>query len=234
MIGILQPGYLPWLGFFEQFYRSDIFVIYDDVQYDKHSWRNRNRIKTAGGIAWLTVPVLLKFEEHPPICEVRIDNRSKWRKKHLETIRQSYARAPFFKDYIGIFEETYARNWDYLIDLDIYLIEQLTRALGIPEKQMLRSSSLGIEGDRIDRLIKICKHFSADTFYEGAAGVNYIDPVHFRERGIEIVFQDYHHPEYSQLHGDFIPYLSVLDLLFNCGAKSLEILLEKYKPEVKN
>ncbi len=232
MIGILQPGYLPWLGFFEQLYRSDVFVIYDDVQYDKNGWRNRNRIKTANGIQWLTVPALIKFGEHPQICEVRIDKGSKWRKKHLETIRQSYARAPFFKDYMGIFEETFARDWDFLIDLDIHLIKKMAHALGIPEKPMIRSSTLGIQGERVDRLIQICKHFSADTFYEGASGVNYIDPSEFQKSGITVLFQEYHHPEYSQLHGDFVPYLSLLDLLFNCGDKSLDVLLGKYKPEV--
>jgi hypothetical protein len=227
VIGILQPGYLPWLGFFEQLVRSDVFVIYDDVQYDKHSWRNRNRIKTANGIHWLSVPVLLKFNEHPQIYDVRIDNSSKWRKKHLGTIRQSYARAQFFKDYIDIFEDTYTRHWEYLIDLDIHLIDKLTHALGIPEKPIIRSSSLGIQGGRIERLIKICKHFNADTFYEGASGINYIDSTDFTQQGIMVNFQDYKHPIYQQLHGDFVPYLSAIDLLFNCGEQSLDVLLNR-------
>lgn len=232
VIGILQPGYLPWLGFFEQLYRSDVFVIYDDVQYDKNGWRNRNRVKTANGIQWLTVPVLLNFTEHPRICDVRIDNGSKWRKKHLETIRQSYARTPFFKEYFGIFEDTYGRDWEYLIDLDIHLIQALAQAAGIPEKPMVRSSALGIEGGRVDRLIKICRHFNADTFYEGASGVNYIDPAVFLDSGITVRFQEYHHPEYKQLYGDFVPYLSLVDLLFNCGDSSLDVLIGNNKAEV--
>ena len=234
VIGILQPGYLPWLGFFEQLYRSDVFVIYDDVQYDKHSWRNRNRVKTANGIQWLTVPVLLSFEEHPQVCEVRIDNSSKWRKKHLETIRQSYTRTPFFKEYIGIFEDTFAQNWEYLIDLDLHLIEKFSDALRIPGKPMIRSSSLGIQGGRIERLVKICQHFKADTFYEGASGINYIDPAEFSQHGVNVTFQDYTHPEYKQLYGEFVPYLSAVDLLFNCGEQSLEILLNQSQAEVSN
>ncbi|QOX80356.1 WbqC family protein [Trichlorobacter lovleyi] len=234
VIGILQPGYLPWLGFFEQLHRSDIFVIYDDVQYDKHGWRNRNRIKTANGIQWLTVPVLLKYNKHPQICEVRIDNMAKWRKKHLETIRQSYSRAPYFEHYFNIFESSFACNWEYLIDLDVHLMTELVRALGLPEKPMVRSSTLGIEGGRIDRLIKICTYFGADTFYEGASGVNYIDPAVFLENGIRVKFQEYRHPTYPQLYGDFMPYLSLVDLLFNCGDKSLDILIGNTSPEVVN
>lgn len=232
IIGILQPGYLPWLGFFEQLYRSDVFVIYDDVQYDKGSWRNRNRIKTANGIQWLTVPVLLSHKDHPQICEVRIDNTAKWRKKHMEAIRQSYARAPYFARYFSIFQRTFEYSWEYLIDLDIHLISELVHALGLPERPIVRSSTLEIRGGRIDRLINICRHFDADTFYEGASGVNYIDPALFRENGIAVKFQDYRHPEYPQLYGDFVPYLSLIDLLFNCGDKSLDILIGNNNPEV--
>jgi hypothetical protein len=224
VIGILQPGYLPWLGFFEQLNRSDLFVIYDDVQYDKNGWRNRNRVKTANGVVWLTVPVLINYKEQPRICEVRIDNRTKWRKKHLETIRHNYARSPFFKEYFGIFEDAFAPEWEFLVDLDIHLIQVLAKAVGMVEKQMIRSSSLGIEGGRIERLIKICSHFGADTFYEGASGVNYIDPAEFLQQGINVSFQNYEHPVYSQLHGEFVPYLSIVDLIFNCGPRSLEIL----------
>mgnify|MGYP001558939589 CR=1 FL=1 len=122
VIGILQPGYLPWLGFFEQMHRSDVFIIYDDVQYDRESWRNRNRIKSANGIQWLTVPVHFKLSEAPLITEVKTDNTANWRKKHLFSIRQNYAKAPYFKDYIGLFEEAYSRDWEYLLDLDLFFI----------------------------------------------------------------------------------------------------------------
>jgi len=225
VIGILQPGYLPWLGFFEQLYRSDLFVIYDDVQYDKQGWRNRNRIKSVNGVQWLTVPVRHASAEHQLILEVRIDNRLNWCKKHFESIRQSYVKAPFFEKYFTIFQEAYSREWEYLIDLDLYLIEKLSHALGIGYKPMIRSSTLDIHGGRIDRLIKICHHCNAATFYEGAAGSNYIDKEEFAKQGITVLFQDYVHPVYPQIHGKFIPYLSLTDLLFNCGDQSLEILL---------
>jgi hypothetical protein len=227
IVGILQPGYLPWLGFFEQMYRSDIFVIYDDVQYDKESWRNRNRIKTVNGAQWLTVPVLIKFNEHTLINEVKINNEANWRKKHLFSIRQNYSKAPYYRLYSSIFEEAYATDWEYLIDLDIHFIFKLAEVIGIDTGKITRSSTLGVIGDRIERLIKICKKFNADTFYEGASGKNYVEKEAFSKEGIRVIFQDYRHPIYDQLYGDFIPYLSVIDLLFNQGEKSLLILMQQ-------
>lgn len=240
-IGILQPGYLPWLGFFEQMYKSDVFVIYEDVQYDKHGWRNRNRIKTANGVQWLTVPILVKFEEHPLISEVEVDNKQNWRKKHLSAIQQSYSKAPFYKEYAGIFEEAYSRDWEYLIDIDMYFITKLSECLGMGSKKIIRSSTLdtektgtgkGIdrgEGNKMERLVNICKMFKADTFYEGAAGRNYLGEKHFAGHGIRLEFQDYKHPVYNQLYGDFVPYLSVIDLLFNHGEESLSIIIGRGK-----
>ena len=232
-IGILQPGYLPWLGFFEQIYKSDIFVIYDDVQYDKEGWRNRNRIKTANGIQWLTVPVHVKLSEAPLIKDVRIDNKENWRKKHLNSIKMSYSRSPYLKDYLPFFEEAYNRQWEFLIDLDMFFILKILDWLGMGDKDIVRSSGLldidraiG-EGNKMDRLINICKTLKADTFYEGAAGRNYIDTDYFLGHGIRVEFQDYKHPVYKQLYGDFVPYLSIVDLLFNHGRDSLFILTGK-------
>lgn len=224
IIGILQPGYLPWLGFFEQMYRSDVFVIYDDVQYDKEGWRNRNRIKTANGIQWLTIPVSIKFEQHPLIYEVKIDNTTNWRKKHLFSISQNYSKARFFRKYIPIFEEAYSKEWEYLIDINMNFTLKLAERLGMENKKVVRSSTLNIEGDRIGRLVKICKLFNADIFYEGISGKNYLDEKYFTEQGVRIEYQNYKHPVYQQLYGDFIPHLSVVDLLFNCGEESLSIL----------
>lgn len=227
IIGILQPGYLPWLGFFEQMYKSDVFVIYDDVQYDKEGWRNRNRIKTANGMQWLTIPVNIKFEQHPLIYEVKIDNTTNWRKKHLYSISQSYSKARFFREYFSIFEEAYSKEWEYLIDINMNFTLKLAQHLGMETKKVVRSSTLNIEGDRIGRLVEICKLFNADIFYEGISGKNYLDEKYFVEQGIRIEYQDYKHPVYHQLYGDFIPYLSVVDLLFNCGDESLSILANR-------
>jgi len=229
VIGILQPGYLPWLGFFEQLYRSDVFVIYDDVQYDKEGWRNRNRIKTANGIQWLTIPVLVKFSVAPLTLDVKIDNKVNWRKKHLAAIVQNYSRSPYLKNYLGIFEDVYSRPWEYLVDIDMHLIQTLADCLGLGQKKIVRSSTLDVQGDRIERLIRICEIFGADTFYEGASGRNYINEQDFLERGVRVEYQSYQHPVYGQLYGDFIPNLSVIDLLFNHGKESLAIITGQTK-----
>lgn len=223
-IGILQPGYLPWLGFFEQLYKSDIFIIYDDVQYDKNSWRNRNRIKTSNGIEWLTIPVHGKITSK--ILDIVIDNSKDWRRKHLKAIEVNYRKAPYFKDYWKIFEKILNQEWEKLIDLNMALICEINKILGINTKIEF-SSKLNIIGDKINRLINICKYFDADVFYEGTAGKNYIDEKIFDEAGIKIKFQDYKHPVYHQIYGDFVPYLSIVDLIFNEGPKSLQILINK-------
>jgi WbqC-like protein family len=229
IIGILQPGYLPWLGFFEQMYRSDVFVIYDDVQYDKEGWRNRNRIKTANGVQWMSVPVLCKFSAFPLITEIKINNKVNWRRKHLFSIRQNYSSSPFYKDYIELFEEAYSRNWEFLIDLDMFLIRGLNKYFGMEDKKIIQSSTLNIKGDRMERLINLCKLFGANTFYEGIAGKDYIEEELFRQNGIRIEYQDYKHPIYQQLYGEFVPYLSVIDLLFNHGKKSISIITDTGK-----
>jgi len=225
-ISILQPGYIPWLGFFEQMVYADTFVIYDDVQYDKNGWRNRNRIKTPQGILWLTVPVLSSGKTGQIVREVEIDNKLNWRKNHLKSIELNYKKAPFFKDYFGIFEDTYSREWINLLELDMYLIHKLRQALGI-NTPVLYSSEMSSKGENVERLIKMCKELGADEFYEGSSGRNYIDDNLFENNGIKIAYQDYRHPVYPQLHGDFIPYLSVIDLIFNCGKDSLGILCNR-------
>lgn len=224
-ISILQPGYIPWLGFFEQMARADVFVIYDDVQYDKHSWRNRNRIKTAQGIQWLSVPVLTSQKSGQLVHEVEIDNKTPWQKKHLRALEQNYARAPFFKQYYPILEEGYTCQWTDLLSCDMFFINNFKSLLGI-DTELRYSSGLVSQGKSTERLVAICKELEADIFYEGAAGKNYIDDTLFSQTGIQLIYQDYKHPQYSQLHGEFISHLSIVDLLLNVGPKSIEVLLQ--------
>ncbi len=225
-IVILQPGYLPWLGFFEQMHRSDIFVIYDDVQYDKHGWRNRNRIKTPQGWQWLTVPVLTSGQNKPINKDVQIDNLHNWFVKHAASIRQHYSKAPFFDAYFQEFNAIYEKSWKFLIDLDLTLIELITDSLRL-KRELKFASDLGVQGSPTERLALICKHLGGTRFYEGKAGADYIDASIFQAHNVELVFQDYHHPEYSQLYGDFVGYMSIIDLLFNHGPDSLDILLHR-------
>lgn len=223
IIGILQPGYLPWMGFFEQLYRSDAFVLYDDVQYDKNGWRNRNRIKTAHGPLWLTVPVLTRGRPSQKINEAMIDPKENWPKKHLKALEVNYGPAPHFKDYFPAFESILSKKWERLADLCVGLIKKIGELLEI-RTPLFRSSELGIPGEREERLIKICQKFGARIFYEGEAGKNYIDTEKFKKQGVQVQFQEYRHPVYPQLHGEFISHLSIVDLLFNHGPESLKIL----------
>jgi hypothetical protein len=223
VIGILQPSYLPWLGYFEQISRADVFVFYDDVQFEKGSWRNRNRIKTPQGAHWLTVPVLTKGQDFPPINEVRVNNAESWQKKHLRTLAQYYSKAPFYADYAEGLAAVIDRPWEKLCDLNIALIRHLAAALGIATPFVL-ASELGIPGVGAPRLVEILAHLGGTVFYEGAAGRNYIDESLFEARGMRVEYQDYDHPVYTQLHGAFVPFLSVVDLLFNHGPQSLSIL----------
>jgi len=220
---VLQPGYLPWLGFFDQFRRADVFVYYDDVQYDKHGWRNRNRIKTQQGPQWLTVPVRHSGLELPRILDVVIDGRTTWARKHVMSMRQAYARAPFVGRYLPDLQELLERPWARLVDLDIAVVDLMCRWLGL-ERRVERSSALGIEGDKSDRLLRICQHFDARTYLSGNAAQEYLDVPLFEREGVRVEWQDFQHPTYPQLHGEFVPYLSALDLVLNCGDDARAIL----------
>lgn len=225
---ILQPGYLPWLGFFDQMFRSDVFVVYDDVQYDKHGWRNRNRIKTAQGVQWLTVPVLTKGQNFPLVNEVLIDEKQKWQKKHLETVRQSYSKAPHFAEFFPTVQSILQAEWKRLIDLDMAFIQAINEHLGL-KRDIRFSSQLGIQGAQTGRLINICKRLGATHYLTGDAAEDYVDPDLFAQSQIVLEFHRYQHPTYRQQHGDFTPYLSVIDLIFNHGKDSLAILTNQRK-----
>lgn len=221
-LAVLQPGYLPWLGFFDQLSRSDVFVFYDDVQYDKNGWRNRNRIKTPTGPHWLTVPVNVTHLGQR-ICDVEIENRSSWGKKHLGSIRQFYAKTPHFKTYFPVLEDLLQRKWDKIVDLDLVLIEQFMIWFEI-KTEIHRSSALDVKGERNERLLNFCLRFDANRYLSGNAAQDYLDVDLFDKNGIEVCWQSYEHPVYPQGAGEFIPYLSALDLLLHCGPSSAEVI----------
>jgi hypothetical protein len=225
-VAIIQPAYLPWLGFFEQMCVCDVFVYLDDIQYTKNDWRNRNRIKTKSGFQWLTIPVSYKFGQK--INEVKINNSYQWYKKHFNALKTWYGKSPFFHIYSEELKEILYRERIYLVELDLVLIQWLAEKIGFNPQTVL-SSGLSVDSeDRQYRLIDICKTLESDFFYEGESGQNYIDTGLFRSHGITVNFQKYRHPYYNQLWlGDqgFISHLSIVDLLFNHGADSLPILL---------
>ena len=213
----LQPGYLPWLGFFEQMKSADVFVLYDDVQFDKHGWRNRNRIKCSHGLQWLTVPV--RQHGKPRIADVEIDQTKQWARKHIASIRQCYAAAPHLEPYATELEEILSGPWRLLADLDEAVIALLAGWLRV-ETTVVRSSRIDVHGERTERLVALCRHFGADRYRSGDAARAYLEVEPFEREGIEVEWQNLDHPVYSQLHGEFVSHLSALDLIFNCGYES--------------
>ena len=222
-VTILQPSYLPWLGFFEQMSRSDKFVLLDDVQYTRRDWRNRNRIRVRENWIWLTVPVQQKSRFSQSLLETRIDNSVSWRRKHLETLRQHYCKAPFFEKYFPRCQQVYEKDWAFLFDLCLETINLIKEEMGI-ETPLLRSSEMKPGGEKTERLVSICRELGATHYLSGESGSNYIAEEDFSSQGIALEYQNYEHPVYPQRYTGFVPHLSAIDLLFNCGEQSLGIL----------
>jgi hypothetical protein len=216
---ILQPSYIPWRGYFDQIRRADLFVFYDDVQYDKHGWRNRNQIKTAQGKQWLTIPVHSKrVTEGIAIKDVHIDRSRPWEKNHLKALTFAYNKCPYFKDYLPLLESFYNRHDEYLADFTIATTIALSRELGLTATRFLRSSELpGIDGAKTDRLIQILKQVGAKHYISGPAARDYIEQEKFAEAGITLEYMEYNYPEYPQPYPPFDPYVTILDLLFMVG-----------------
>lgn len=224
LLAIHQPHYLPWLGYMDKLRRCDVFVFLDNVQFEKNGWQNRNRIKTAQGWQWLTVPVLYR---HPMrIEEVPINNKVDWRRKHLMALVTNYSKAPFFKEYLPALEEVLSRPWELLADLNIAISLALMKALGL-ERRTVRASSFPCRDEPTQRLIDLCLALGAESYLSGPQGRGYMDLGKFEEAGVRVIFQDFRHPVYPQLYGEFIPGLSAVDLLFNCGPESLAILADE-------
>jgi len=196
----------------------------DDVQYKKNDWQNRNRIKTAQGWQWLTVPVRYCFPQK--INEVTINNAVKWKHKHLQTLVTNYNRAPFYQEFAKCFEQIYSQNWEFLADLNIALIERLKTAFGLSHSLSVKSSEFRLRQDPTDRLIDICKELKAETYLSGQDGVKYMDLDRFKQSGIQVVVQEFTHPVYPQLFNDFQTHLSAVDLLFNCGPEGFQKIAE--------
>ncbi len=224
ILGVHQLHYLPWLRYFHKIVACDTFVVLDSIQFNKNGWQNRNKIKTTEGVATLTVPVFQKFQQ--PLSEVRIDAGQPWTKKHGRSIESHYQKAPYFKEHEGFFREVYGRPWERLNELNYHIFFYLVKALGIKTK-IIRSSELPLKGEGTERLAGICKELGAKAYLTGAYATQvYLDSSVFKREGIELAIQEFECPVYPQLYpaAGFIPELSMIDLLFNCGPKSLEIL----------
>lgn len=218
-----QPMFMPWLGLFDKIARADVLCIFDDVPFERHGFGNRNYIKTHSGTQLLTVPVHLEDHLAKPAREVRICNDHAWRRKHVRSIELAYQKAPFFERYIGTLREIYAEEWKYLSGLNRVLLDWLLFELGIKVK-IVTASEQRFSGAKSDLVLDMCKKLGATEYIFGSKGQDYCDTEAFVRSGIKVHFQYYRNPVYEQLHGAFAEHLSIIDLLMNCGPKSLRIL----------
>lgn len=229
ILATIQPSFMPWLGYLEQVSVADVFVLLDDVQYTKGDWRNRNRFKAPNGISYLTVPVSSGGSE-ALINEATIAETQPWRPRILNRLREWYRRAPYFDPVYEGIHEIVQREHELLSDLNLELLRFVMDYASI-ETPIEHSSKLaGISQTKTGKLLDICAAYGADVLYDGKSAANFISPEAFRERGVEVVFQDYQHPVYPQLWGSFESHLSVVDLLFNCGPDSHDVLLSSPRP----
>jgi hypothetical protein len=226
---ILQPSYIPWRGVFDQIRRADLFVFYDDVQYDKRGWRNRNQIKTSHGKQWLTIPVYSRGAQtnNIPIHQIPIVWDSPWNEVHLKAIFHSYSRAPHFDRYLPLLETFYRRRDEFLADFTIDFTVALARELGITHTRFMRSSRIpGIDGQKTDRLLQILQAVEATHYISGPSASNYIEKEKFEAAGITLEYMEYNSPEYPQLYPPFDPHVSILDLLFMTGPEASGYIFE--------
>ena len=219
-----QPNFLPWLGLFHKVGQADVWVLADDVQYSRGSLTNRNRIRTVSGWQWLTVPVLTRGRGQQRICDVQIQPDGDWRRKHCQALRWHYGHAPFFDAYAPAIEDLYASAWTQLIDLNVALLRHLLQLLDL-EVEVRFSSQMDLRNKRTLRLVDMTKLCDCQVYLAGGgASKAYLDVEAFAAAGMECRFTPFEHPVYPQCHAGFVAEMSVLDLLFNCGPQSREVL----------
>jgi WbqC-like protein family len=227
---ISQPMYFPWVGLLEQFKLADIFVYYDDVQFVKGSLFNRVQVKTPTGIKWLTVPLRDKMLSNK-IIETRIDDQQDWRAKQLALLGQSYAKTPFLDDMLNLARNILDTQNDNLADLAIRSMNGLADYFDLSKgKQILRSSELGIDGNSSQRVFDICRSLGATEYITGHGAANYLDYELFGAANIAVSYMHYEKQPYLQLHGEFTPYVSALDLVANCGKAGRENIFSNILP----
>lgn len=222
-----QPNYLPYPGFFHKIVNADAFLIVDNVQFVKRGefgWIHRNRIRSPEGWVWMTVPVMTKGKYHQTIQETTIDTSVPWARKHLKAIEWNYKTAPYLGKYHAIFEDIYLRRWESLCDLNVAFIAGILDALGV-KRTLQKTSELGVEGKASQLIVEMCKKIGADTYLSGVHGRDYLDLPLFEASGIKVIFQEFKCPVYPQCQkGEFISDLSIVDMLFNCGDRTMELL----------
>jgi hypothetical protein len=221
-IAISQPRFMPALNYFNRIALVDVFVYLDVVRYSKRDWENRNKIKLNSAPTWISAPVIKSNTEE--IRYKQIDPLNKWREKHLSMIFHAYSKAPFYYKYIDEIKHLYYLKVETLMEFNLNFIDFFCKVLNI-NSQFINSSELGVSGTGQELLISICNKTGCNQYISGAEGRNYIDSNVWDEASIEVLYHDYEYQKYEQLGEEFVPWLSVLDLIFNQGDKSKEIIL---------
>lgn len=224
-VAILQSNYIPWKGVFDLINQVDKFVFLEDVQFTKRDWRTRNKIKTPNGEIWLSIPVK-KAPRDAKIYEIKISQDIDWQKKHYETIKRNYSKAPFFNEYKWLLDEIYlTKKWISLSEFNIFTTKLISKVLNI-NTEFINSKDLNVFGVKDDRLIEICKKVNCNFYLSGPSAKNYIDNEKFFRENIKLAYIVYEYPQYKQLYGDFNHYVSVLDVIFNCGPNSPKYIFQ--------
>ncbi len=226
IVSIHQPAYLPWLGYFHKILLSDVFVFLDIVQMEKSGFVNRNLVRTASGVQWLTVPLLIKGHMDKSIGEMRINQADPWKRKHLGTIEQAYQKRPHYSRHADDFRRFIEGAGESLSDFLFVMLRFFLDAAKMGEVKIVRASALEPEGSRAELLADICRKAGADTYLSGSMGKTYLDREPFEKAGVEVAFQEFRHPEYDQGYGDFAPNMGIIDALFNCGGDAIAPMLK--------
>jgi hypothetical protein len=221
-IALLQSNYIPWKGYFDMIAKSNVFVIYDEVQFTKNDWRNRNKIKSSTGLEWITIPVKVK-SLHQKISETEIAQNN-WKKKHLGTLQANYGKAPFYKESMPLIDELYEINSTLISEINQHMIIAICNYLDIPT-QIIRSETLNLQGNKEERIIDACEKLQATHYLSGTSAKSYINIENFQEKHLVIDWMNYsNYKEYSQLHTPFEHGVSILDLIFNKGKASKDFM----------
>lgn len=225
-VTIMQPAYLPWLGFFDRIDASDLCIILDNVQLDTNSktkFTNRNKIRTKDGWIWLTLPIKTKgLHGKVLIKDIELVNDN-WALKHWKSIENNYKKSTYFKNYSKFFEQIYSKEWLKMQDLIDVTTDYFLKVLNI-NTPIIKASSLPTLNKKDDLILELCESQKAEIYYSGVFGREYLNLEKFRQKNIDVFFHEYQHPTYKQNYPGFEPYMSILDLLFNCGDESIEII----------
>jgi len=218
-----QPVYLPWLGLFHKIALADIFCVFDIVQYQRKDFNNRNKIKTSSGDLWLTVPVKSSGRFDCLITDIEIVN-NEWNKKHLKSIELNYKKTPYFDQYYYDLKKILDTPYQYLVDLNFDILVYILNILNIDTK-IVKASDYSFVGTKSELVLDMCTQLNADIYIFGEQGKDYADVDAFKSKGVHPYFQSYNHPIYKQMKGEFEPFMSVIDLIFNQGRAGKEIIM---------